>query len=171
MTCTLQRWVQNQTVSTGWTPGMSQIPAHINCFDANLWPGTRFGWALAWGRGIENSVSSHRITECFLSCVLNILWMWPEHCKMKLSWVILMKSWRLEEKIQEVFKDSDSISHCVAAAEIKFWLILFKSSSKWLYWPLIVSVYLIHLRDQTSKRPGRYGQGAWWGEKREGVLM
>lgn len=87
---------------------------------------------------------SQGLTLCVLSqnilfFLLNILWMWPEHCEIKLHWVILMKSWRLEEKIQEVFKGSASISHCVAAAEIKFWLILFKSSSKWLYWSLIIS--------------------------------
>lgn len=172
-TSALQRWVQNQTLSTGWIPSMSPIPTHINCFDANLYPGTGFGWALAWGKGIKDRlcVSSHRITEHFFSCLLNILWMRPEHCKIKLSWVILMKSSSLGEKIQEVFEESTSISHCVAAAEIKFWLILFKSSSKWLFWPLIVSGFLIYARGQTSKRPRRYGQGVWRGERRGGVLM
>lgn len=87
-----------------------------------------------WHGGKESRTDSlcSLLTESqnFFSCLLNILWMWPEHCKIKLSWVILVKSWRLGEKIHQMFKESASISHCVAAAEIKFRLILFKSSRK-----------------------------------------
>lgn len=79
--------------------------------------------------------------------------------------------WEVGRENQEAFEESACISHCVAAAEIKFWLILFTTSSKWLYWPLIVSSFLIRARGQRSKRPGRYGQGTWWGENREGLLM
>lgn len=129
----------------------------------------------SWHGGEESRTDSlcplMESQNTFFSCLLNILWMWPEHHKKKLSWIILMKSWRLGEKIQEVIKESAFISHCVAAAKIKFWLIFFKSSWKWLYWPLTVGGFLTHARGQTSKRPRRYGQGAWWGEKREGVLM
>lgn len=76
--------------------------------------------------------------------------------------------WEVGRENQEVFEESACISYCVAAAEIKFWLILYTTSSEW---PLIVSRVLIHARGQTSKRPRRFGQGSWWGESREGVLM
>lgn len=64
----------------------------------------------------------------------------------------------------QVFEESACISHCVAAAEIKFLLLLFTASNKWLYWTLMVSSSLIHARGRTSNRPRRYGQGWWWEE-------
>lgn len=105
----------------------------------------------------------------FFAYLINILCMWSEHRKIKLG--NFNEIWEVGRENQEVFEESACISHCVAAAEIKFWLILFTTGSKWLYWPLIVSNFLIHAGGQTSKRPRQYGRGARWGENREGVLM